>query len=344
MLKDVGLCVVVAMVLMAIAFPSIDFDARLLLMWFVANLCISLGIGMTLSNLYRFAMPPICRRWPGRWTPLACHISFGLFSVAFGGELALRVLSLLGYSVSEMRSSLFRIGLVVVIVITTIMVGYERLRERARRTEMREQEAQQRALRAELQALQARTDPHFLFNTLNTVAGLVVEDPASAEQMLERLSTVFRYALEGSRNRWVRLEEEWSAIRDYLEVERIRFGERLSIDLQFDENLGKSLVPPLVLQPLVENAVLHGIAEQLTGGKIGITATEQGGALLLTVEDNGPGPGNSRHRGSGQSLTNLRERLQLIYGERAQLTLDALPAGGCRATLSLPNNQTENTD
>ena len=155
-----------------------------------------------------------------------------MFSVAFGGELALRVLSLIGYSVAEMRSGVFQVGLVVVIVITTIMVGYEQLRERARKTELREQEAQQRALRAELQALQARTDPHFLFNTLNTVAGLVEEDPAAAERMLERLSTVFRYALEGSRNRWVRLEEEWSAIRDYLEVERIRFGERLSIELQ----------------------------------------------------------------------------------------------------------------
>lgn len=344
LIKDVGFCLLVAVILMMINMPMSGFDARLALQWLIASFAISLGIGMTISNLYRFAMPPIVSRWPGRWTSIACHVLFAFFSVAFGGELALRVLQLIGFRTSEMRTGVFQIGLVVVIVITAITVGYEKLRERARTTEMRAQEAQQRALRAELQALQARTDPHFLFNTLNTVAGLVEEDPVAAERMLERLSSVFRYALEGSRNRWVRLEEEWEAIGDYLEVERIRFGDRLRVRLEIDDAVRKSLVPPLILQPLVENAVLHGIAGQLEGGTIRVVASRASDALILSVEDSGPGPGHSRHSGSGQGVANLRERLQLIYGERAGLTIEAPASGGCRATLSLPTNASESDD
>ena len=157
-------------------------------------------------------------------------------------------------------------------VVTTAAVGFETLRERARRVELKAQRAQQEALRAQLEALQARTNPHFLFNSLNTVAGLIDEDPRKAEEVLERLSALFRYSLEGSRTDWVRLEQEIENVEGYLEVERVRLGDRLNSEIDVAPGVENILVPPLVLQPLVENAVLHAIAPRSAGGSLSLRA------------------------------------------------------------------------
>jgi sensor histidine kinase YesM len=147
---------------------------------------------------------------------------------------------------------------------------------------------------------------------------------------------VFRYALSGSRTAWVRLEEELEAVRDYLEVERIRFGERLQVSVDVAPGTGDTLVPPLVLQPLVENAVLHGIGSRTSGGQVRIDVAQHIPGLVLRVEDDGPGPGRSTHRGAGTSLNNLRERLRLVYGGRASVETTERDGGGFSVTLRLP--------
>lgn len=332
---DVGSCLLVAVVLTAMMMQFWERTFHQLVQALLLNWVISLGIGLTIANLYRFVFPAAVRHVRGRWGQLL-HGGFGVVAVLGGGEVSLRVLQLIGYDPAQIRLGMIQIGLVVVAVILGFTLAYERLKAHARTVELREHEARQTALRAQLDALQARTDPHFLFNTLNTVAGLIDEDPRTAERMLERLSAVFRYALSGSSRAWVCLEDELQAVRDYLAVEQIRFGDRLTIAFDVDPATKTLLIPPLVLQPLVENAVLHGVAPRTEGGSIRVEAARRDGMLALAVEDDGPGFGRSAHRGSGTSLENLRERLKLVYGERATLETVERERGGCRAGLLLP--------
>ncbi|MBT8469055.1 MAG: histidine kinase, partial [Deltaproteobacteria bacterium] len=270
------------------------------------------------------------------------HVLIVGFGVVVGVEIALRLTTALGGpNVQVLRSDVLQVALVVTVVATAAAVGFETLKERARRVELRAERAQQQALRAQLEALQARTNPHFLFNSLNTVAGLIEEDPQGAEKVLEKLSGLFRYSLDGSKTEWVRLEREIEAVNSYLEVEAIRLGDRLRSKVAIEPGTEKLLVPPLVLQPLVENAVLHAVAPRRTGGSVSISVDRNGSHLRLAVEDDGPGLGNSEHRGSGTSLADLRQRLAMIYEGRASLDTGPAEPGsedarGCRIIVSLP--------
>jgi two-component system, LytTR family, sensor histidine kinase AlgZ len=214
-------------------------------------------------------------------------------------------------------------------------LAVQSLRVRAQAAEQKAQLERRAALEAQLQALQARTDPHFLFNSLNTVASLIPEDPELAERTLERLADLFRYALDSSRLRTVRLERELAMVADYLALQSTRFGERLHTRLDVDSGLGDIEVPPLLLQPLVENAILHGTAQRKRG-RVEIAVRREQDSLVVEVCDDGPGPGASGHTGAGSAIAGVTERLRLHYAERGSLQLSAHPAGGCLARLALP--------
>jgi two-component system sensor histidine kinase AlgZ len=329
--------IAVALTVILVAFSNQESSLEYWLWAFAFNMIVATAIGLLLSNLYRFAQPWFLKRFPGRvgyWTSHALIVTCG---VGVGVELALRITTALGGpNVQVLRSDVLQVAVVVTVVVTAAAVGFETLRERARRVELTAQRAQQEALRAQLEALQARTNPHFLFNSLNTVAGLIEEDPRKAEDVLERLSGLFRYSLEGSRTDWVGLEQEIDAVSGYLEVERVRLGDRLRSEVHVEPETQGILVPPLLLQPLVENAVLHAVAPRSEGGCITVTARRNGAALCLEVTDNGPGLGSSRHRGSGTSLEDLHRRLEMIYGGRARLDVSSPDDAGCRVTLTLP--------
>ena len=167
------------------------------------------------------------------------------------------------------------------------------------------------ALTARLQALQARTNPHFLFNTLNSVMSLIAKQPAQAERMVGRLATLMRYFLEGSDQSYVSLRSELDTVRDYFGIEQVRFGDRLrtAIDVAADIDL-ELRVPPMVLQPLTENAVLHSVSRRISGGCVRVTVQRGAGDLVeLTVTDDGADAGASGHVGTRTSLANLKERL-----------------------------------
>jgi two-component system, LytTR family, sensor histidine kinase AlgZ len=217
----------------------------------------------------------------------------------------------------------------------TGLISYEQMRRHVREVEQREQRARQAALEAQLESLQARTNPHFLFNALNTVAGLIAEDPRRAEVAVERLADLFRYSLDASRRQRVALSEEIDAVRAYLEMETMRFEERLAWRIEAEPDVGAAEVPPLVLQPLVENAVRHGI-EGRGRGTVVVEASRWGDDLFVRVQDDGPGPGRSAHVGTRTSLKELRERLRLCYGERASLSVSQGDGGGCAVELTLP--------
>lgn len=210
------------------------------------------------------------------------------------------------------------------------------LKNRAHEAESRLLEEQKAALKAQIEAIQSRTNPHFLFNALNTIASLIPGEPRLAEATVERLADLLRYALESSRQDHVPLERELGMLTDYLEVQKARFGERLAFTFDVEEDLLDVRIPPLLLQPLVENAVLHGVAGRKKGGHITVRAMRTAIAVEIRVDDDGPGPGGSTHRGSGTSLADLERRIDLVYGPDAHLVTERNEHGGFCARLEVP--------
>jgi len=214
-------------------------------------------------------------------------------------------------------------------------LAFQRMRIKAKTAERQALIERQAALRAQLTALQARTNPHFLFNSINTVASLIPDDPNLAERTLERLADLFRYALDSTKTRTVPLSRELEMVKDYLAIQRARFGDRLETHVELDPAAADYPVPPLLLQPLVENAVLHGLAER-SRGRVTLKVTKSGDQVTVEVIDDGPGPGQSPHHGSGTSVRELKERLKLLYGQASNLELSPAPGGGCLARVELP--------
>jgi sensor histidine kinase YesM len=205
-----------------------------------------------------------------------------------------------------------------------------RAQRQVREQEVATTEARLLAQEAQLAALRAQINPHFLFNALHTVGALVTSDPVRADQALECLGDLLRYALGVDDE--VLFAQEWKFTQDYLAFERLRLGDRLRVDAAADAAALSIMVPPLILQPLVENAVRHGIADRPDGGHIELRATMQGARLVLRVTDDGrdatPGAGD------GLGLGSVRRRLAALYGNRAMLSIDNT-AAGFTVTISL---------
>jgi len=196
--------------------------------------------------------------------------------------------------------------------------------ERSRAAERRALELQVHAREAELKALKAQLDPHFLFNSLNSVAALISTDPKAARRMCFLMAGFFRKSLGLGARAAIPLAEEMYLAETFLAIEEVRFGDRLRPELDVAEETLAFSVPPLVLQPLVENAVHHGIAHLLEGGSVRIAARRRGGELELEVE-NPCDPERPASRGAGVGLANVRARLEATFGPRARLAVDASP-------------------
>ena len=209
-------------------------------------------------------------------------------------------------------------------------------------TELREQ--RERAVKAEtmaqaarLRALQSQLQPHFLFNTLNAISTLVVEgQTAAAARMIARLSDYLRLTLETTSTPEIPVAEELEFVRRYLEIEQVRFGTRLHVTIKAQPEAMRGLVPALVLQPLVENAVKHGVLTREHGGSVTVTAEQKNGALRLCVSDDGPGLPQDGSAVLGVGLSNTATRLSELYGDASRFSLCASPAGGLAATIEIP--------
>jgi len=203
--------------------------------------------------------------------------------------------------------------------------------------QLHQQKVQELRARAEIRALRAQINPHFLFNTLNVLANLIHSNPEKAERVTEELAEIFRYALESTRVEWVTLNDELEFLESYLAIEKARFEERLSYSFDVDAYTRSLKIPPMILQPLVENAIKHGIAPEVNGGSMKISGRAMSDSFLIAIEDTGAGRRNgSRHPGTGIGLKNVRERLLQVYGDAAMLKLEDIDSGGTRATLTLP--------
>jgi two-component system, LytTR family, sensor kinase len=196
---------------------------------------------------------------------------------------------------------------------------------------------------ARLAMLRAQLNPHFLFNTLNAVSTLVASDPRGVRRMIARLSELLRYTLEGAHEQEIPLAQELQLTRRYLEILEIRYEGRLETRVEITSELEGALVPNLILQPLAENALTHGVARAGGRGRIEVTARREGDRLLLAVRDTGPGdvnPGATEPSaevvGHGMGLRNTRERLRELYGQQQSLELRPTPDGGMIAEIAMP--------
>ncbi len=229
----------------------------------------------------------------------------------------------------------FRFANQLVLYFAVLAVGYAReyfVRDQQRQRESIALRAQ--LADAQLDALRMQLNPHFLFNTLHAMSALVERDPAGVRRMIARLSELLRHTTDTHAADEVPLRDELGFLRRYIEIMEIRFQGRLRVSIDVADALMDERVPNLILQPLVENALEHGV-NRLTGtGEVTIAARREGNRLILTVRDNGPGlPGEPR---AGVGIANTRARLAQLYGERARLTLHNVAEGGAEAEIVVP--------
>jgi LytS/YehU family sensor histidine kinase len=189
---------------------------------------------------------------------------------------------------------------------------------------------------ARLDALRSQLQPHFLFNTLNAIAVLTVDAPADAKQMVLRLSELLRRSIGAGDRHEVPLAEELGVLDAYLGIQRARFRDRLRVRIDVGPDVRTALVPTLILQPLVENAIRHGLEDVETGGEVVVTARRESDELVLTVRDDGRGLSDDGREPEGIGLANTRERLLRLYGERHRFELRSTPGAGVTVEIAIP--------
>ena len=195
---------------------------------------------------------------------------------------------------------------------------------------------EKQAMQAQLQMLQAQIEPHMLFNTLANLQGLIAIDPPRAQLLLEHLIAYLRATLNSSRAAATTLAQEFRLMDAYLGLMSIRMGERLQYTLNLPPDLAGRMIAPMLLQPLLENAIRHGLEPKIEGGRVTVSAATDGAQLVLTVQDTGQGLDAPASHGTGVGLENVRERLRGLYGDAAALTLSPNAPCGAVATLRMP--------
>lgn len=232
-------------------------------------------------------------------------------------------------------------NLLVYCVILTVSQAFDYYRK-YRERELRASELEKNLAQAKLQALQMQLNPHFLFNTLHSISALLHKDVEAADRMIMRLGDLLRAALESSDTQEVTLRDELAFLQRYLEIEQIRFGDRLTVKLKIAPDTLAAQVPNLILQPLVENAIRHGIEPHARPGCIELRAHRQEDTLALEVCDNGGGLRNYDPAHEGVGLSNTRARLRELYRQTHRFDLGSAPGGGLLVQLTIPFRVEEN--
>jgi signal transduction histidine kinase len=291
----------------------------------VGQLALQAGVSCLAIGLVSFAVTEVVTALVG---------APGLFGSPTGPEVHITI-------TPEIRQTFVRLYALLPIVPTVLMglIGYHQYWTRILSLQSRERQLAEMAATAQLAALRAQINPHFLFNSLNSIAQLIHVDPDKAEACVERLAELFRYILRRAEKEFVPLADELQMAEAYLEIERARFGDRLRVEKDVDPSSLHRLVPNFILQPLVENAVKHGLSRKMGPGTVRIGARVVDGLLDITVTDDGLGMRSADlaaiyQRGVG--LQNLRDRLARLYGLAHLPDIASTPGAGTRVSLRLP--------
>ena len=222
-----------------------------------------------------------------------------------------------------------------------LLISYAtNFQRRYREGEMRAMRLEAQLAQSQVQALRMQLQPHFLFNTLHSISALVHKDPDAADKMIARLGDFLRLTLDSAGVQEVELRQELDFLRGYLDIERIRFKERLTVEMTIEPQALVARLPNLILQPIVENAIRHGIAPRTDAGRIEIEARRLKGSLQVRITDNGPGLAGNGKNGrilkEGVGLANTQARLQQLYGSDSRLDIANTAKGGLTVTLEIP--------
>ena len=282
------------------------------------------------TGLHRYAWR-FLRRFQVDWQVIliAAPILLELLRQGLGLRFGARRLFFLGTGTPGMT--------LVVVLATVLAVALPIKIWNSARIEHKLQEQEKLLMAARIQALASQINPHFLFNTLTSISSLIRSQPDTARLLILKLSGLLRRLLR-SQDHFVTLGEELAAIDEYLDIESVRFGSRLSVVKEIAPDSLDVIVPSLILQPLVENSLKHGLANKLGAGQLVLRSAVQHGQTLIEVIDNGVGIRTESHgtEGQGIGLNNVRERLRVIYGAAAALQVEAAPGGGTRARIQIP--------
>jgi two-component system sensor histidine kinase AlgZ len=310
---------------------------------------VALLFSSIIAPLLAIVMPRVahavrCRYvFPFDWLVLVATM-IGLATA--GSFLAILILAASGYLKGAGIVATWMAGSLKISILITLMFGIfttvlESMRSRlneatvALRTKERDEaEARRLTAEAQLASIESRVQPHFLFNTLNSIAALVHDDPAGAERMTAQLASLLRSALDSAATPLVPLDEELRVVRAYLDIEHVRFGDRLRYAVELGDGTRSSLVPRMALQTLVENSVKYAVSPRREGASIVVRAKAGDGRVRLTVEDDGPGF-DAATRPAGHGLDLLAGRLAMIFGGRASLGVDSRP-GSTTVTIDVP--------
>ena len=303
------------------------------------SLVFSLSVGLTLWVVSQFVEPRLERAIPPE-DPRGLRIGFAyVIGAMLGSWIGAAVVhftvmpGFLGSPRAFLISGMFTLLFVGLFSgISFAIVFYRQAVERAGAVEL----ARRQLAEAELRALRAQIHPHFLFNTLNSIASLISTDPGIAEDVTTRLAELFRYTLQASDRETSPLGDELDFVHNYLEIERARFGDRLRVRESLEPGLAAVAVPGLLLQPLVENAVHHAVSTRGEGATLELTVRRDGDRLLLEVADDGPGIQNAPPSdGAGFGLHSVRERLRVL-GPPHEIQIESAPGRGTRVRVFLP--------
>jgi len=266
-----------------------------------------------------------------------------------GSFLAILILAAIGYLEGAGIVAVWMAGSLKISILVTLMFGIfttvlESMRSRlneatvALRTKERDEaEARRLAAEAQLASIESRVQPHFLFNTLNSIASLVHDDPAGAERMTGQLASLLRSALDSTATPLVTLADELRVVRAYLDIERVRFGDRLRYSVDLPDGAGQKLVPRMALQTLVENSVKFAVSPRREGATIVVRAQKADGRLAISVDDDGPGF-DPQLRPAGHGLDLLAGRLAMLFSDRASMRVEIRP-GYSGVTIELPDER-----
>ncbi len=318
----------------------------------LTNVAVALGIGFTWHFVMNL-LGPLLRRVHLKdfWSVIGVYTVLG-FGITVVGFLLVSVLP--GYEnirkwifSAEALTSVFAISFVISFIIgvafRNTIAGLTLQAQLAQERE-RLEAAERAAVQANLRALQAQIEPHFLFNTLANVTGLIHKEPDLAKRMLEEFIAYLRATLAATREEQTTVGQEFALMKNFLAVLQIRMGERLQVSFDLPAELASQPLPHMLLQPLVENAIKHGLEPFIDGGELSLSARRDGELLTVTVADTGVGFANTTSGGVG--LQNVRERLAKLFGGAARITIEdneGRGAGkGTRVTLSIPMNGNHN--
>ncbi|TWG79664.1 hypothetical protein L602_000600000640 [Cupriavidus gilardii J11] len=285
--------------------------------------------------------------WSNDRPPSRAFVLLAVVAVPMGvlfGSWATRVALDLPPKSTEEAGGMLRMCLVVGMLGAASMIYFYWSRERLAFLQrqmaldaLQREEAEKQLVRAQLMALQAQIEPHFLFNSLAHLDGLIATDPPAARRLLQCLIGFLRRSLAHTRAEQCTLRQEFALLRSYLDIQALRFGARLSYDFVLPEELAEVEIPPMLIQPLVENAVTHGIEPCVTGGHITVSARALGDAAVqVVVADTGVGFGQPSAKGSGLGLTHVRERLARLFGANASMQIEENAPRGVVVRLTVP--------